>query len=165
MLACILYQLNKLIKIKDIELQQKEQEKEEKRLRAFMPHIFKDYLSEDAIDELKAFHYEQQKYLKSSIESDRKPPCCYYLDEMKEKTNNEQDKNEKKEMEKYLVEMEKDIQKLQEQIRGKKEIEQYEWEFVLWRFYKNEFKSFPVGGSFRNIVIDSYLDIFPDKKK
>ena len=171
LLGIIIYQLNKLIKVNNFEIEKREkerdQEKEEKRIRGLMPHLFKDSSSQEQIDELKTFYHNQEEYFKSSSQ---KAPVAYYIEEMEEKIKNEQDKTKKQTMEKCFAEINNDKGELIRKLKNEKEIEQYELEFVLWRFYKKA-STLSLEISPRAMVIDIdmiiayYSDIFPNKKK
>ena len=170
-LAFIAYQLYQSNELKKLEFENRELEKEEERITAFMPHLYNKTTSEKGKEELKKFFYENEDWYENEIDNpyaisediDSQPPRQRKFAIMKVMTKDENDKEKKEKMEKALERMKKVTKELVEQL-GKRETTLTEREFVLWHYYENEYNNFPeIEGISDDLIISSYLVNFPEK--
>jgi transcription termination factor NusB len=152
-------------KMKEFELEQKRQEKRDKRIRGLMPHLFTESRSDEQLAELREFFFEQERWLKSSIESNVPRPYMYYYEKMEERVKEEKNKEKKEKMENCLKKIKKNAEEIISKIKKERESTYYELEFVLWRYYKHEWENFPSESDvFSNFIKDSYITAFPKKE-
>jgi hypothetical protein len=165
LLGIIVYQLYQMNKMKEFELEQKRQEKRDKRIRGLMPHLFTESSSDRQLLEMREFFFEQERWLKSSIEFNMPPPYMYYYEKMEEQVKEEQDKEKKEKMKNYLKKIEKNANEIITKIKNERESTDYELRFVLWRYYKHEWENFPSESDvFSDFIKDSYITAFPKKR-
>jgi hypothetical protein len=171
-LVFIVYQLYQSNELKKREFENRELEKEEERITAFMPHLYEKTTSKEFKEELKRFFYENEKYNEeyandpniSSFNPYSLPPHRRELDMMENMAIDETDKEKKEKMEKALKRMKKVIHEIAQQL-GKRETTYTERLFVQWRYYEKEFDNFPqIDEIADDYIISSCVEMFPEKK-
>ena len=171
-LVFIAYQLYQSNELKKQAFENRELEKEEERIAAFMPHLFNKNTPEEGKKELKKFFYENKYWYEHEIHNpyitgehiDEQPPRQRKFAMMKEMTKDEKDNKKKEKMEKALERMKKVTKELVEQL-GKRETTLTEREFILWHYYENEYDDFPqIEGTSDDYIISSCVEMFPEKK-
>jgi Tfp pilus assembly protein PilE len=171
-LVFIAYQLYQSNVLKKQALENREFEKEEERITAFMPHLYNKTTSEEGKEELKRFFYENETYNKeyandpniSSFNPHSLPPHRRELEIMENMAIDEKDAEKKEIMKKALERMNKVIHEIAQQL-GKRETTYTERLFVQWRYYNKEYDDFPqIEGTSDDYIISSCVEMFPEKK-
>ena len=161
-----------LHELKKQAFENRELEKEEERIAAFMPHLYKKTTSEEGKKELKRFFYENEYYNEHEADNsyiasfipDSLSPYERKLAMMKNMAKDEKDMEKKEKMEKALERMKKVVHEIAQQL-GKREARYTERLFVLWRYYEHEYIDFPIVEELMDdLIISSYVEMFPEKK-
>lgn len=171
-LVFIAYQLYQSNELKKQEFKKRDSEKEEERIAAFMPHLYKKTTSEEVKKELKSFFYENEYYNEHEANN---PYVASFIPNslfpykrkfamIKEMTKDEKDNEKKEKMEKALERIKKVTKELVEQL-SKRETTLTEREFVLWHYYEYEYNNFPkIEEISDDYIILSCVEMFQEKK-
>ncbi len=153
-IAAQLFQFN-LLKKKELSLHL--QENEEEKVRDYLPHIFRKSMTDDAKNELTEFYRNRF--------GDQ--PHLHFINTMEEAMNVEQNQEKKKYMRAALARMKGTQKILNENLTKEREATYEEILYILFKYYRSEFNSFPRESATVNPTdewqIESYLALFPVK--